>query len=272
MNAWVPFFRQGIAAVCAMCLLSAAYAKDEAGLDSLQQLVTQWQQGIASGDLATLLPLYVSADQTKVAQAFPFVKTGQTTLPFAVEMVDGRWLMRGDDIQVPDVPLPIQFSGVLTPEPRTVAQLEPLVTTVLPATPVPVLAQPIVIDSQPTIVLPATPPVVPVQAKGNAVSDQSAPLAVQQQTYSVGLSDPNFRKVLTRWANASGWMFEPEHWSVARDIPVGGTDSVIADFKTAVRRLLKSTLLTDLPVQPCFYSNKVLRVIPASELCSRTEN
>jgi hypothetical protein len=253
MNALLPFFRQGIAAVCVMCWLSAAYAKDEAGLDSLQQLVTQWQQGIASGDLAMLLPLYVSADQAKVVQALPFVKTGQTTLPFDAEMVDGRWLMRGHDIQVPDVPLPIQFAEVLTPEPRTVAQ-------------------PVVIDNQPTIALPATPSVVLVQAKGNAVSDQPAPLVVQQQTYSVGLSDQNFRKVLTRWANASGWMFEPEHWSVPRDIPVGGMDSVMADFKTAVRRLLKSTLLTDLPVQPCFYSNKVLRVIPASELCSRSEH
>jgi hypothetical protein len=158
MNAWLQFFRQGIAAVCVMCWLSAAYAKDEAGLDSLQQLVTQWQQGIASGDLAMLLPLYVSADQAKVAQALPFVKTGQTTLPFAAEMVDGRWLMRGDDIQVPDVPLPIQFAEVLTPEPRTVAQFELSVTTVPPAMPVPVLAQPVAIDNQPTIVLPATPP------------------------------------------------------------------------------------------------------------------
>lgn len=259
MNAWVPFFRQGIAAVCAMCLLSAAYAKDEAGLDSLQQLVTQWQQGIASGDLATLLPLYVSADQTKVAQALPFVKTGQTTLPFAAEMVDGRWFMRGDDIQLPDLALATPAAPAMAPTQMPV-----------PVRPVPVLIQPI--DNQPSIALAASQPVVPVQVKVDAAPDQLVPAKPQQQTYSVSLSDPNFRKVLTRWANASGWMFEPEHWSVARDIPVGGTDSVIADFKTAVRRLLKSTLLTDLPVQPCFYSNKVLRVIPASELCSRTEH
>lgn len=259
MNAWALFFRQGIAAVCAMCLLSAAYAKDEAGLDSLQQLVTQWKKGIASGDPATLLPLYVSADQTKVAQALPFVKTGQMTLPFAAEMVDGRWFMRGDDIQLPDLALATPAAPATAPTQVPV-----------PMPPMPVLAQSI--DKQPSIALPATPPVMPVQVNVEAAITQPAPLAVQLQTYSVSLSDPNFRKVLTRWANASGWMFEPEHWSVARDIPVGGADSVMADFKTAVRRLLKSTLLTDLPVQPCFYSNKVLRVIPASELCSRTEH
>jgi hypothetical protein len=98
------------------------------------------------------------------------------------------------------------------------------------------------------------------------------PSQLHWQTYSVSLADQNFRKVLKRWTSASGWMFEPEHWSVHRDIPVSGNDAVMTDFKTAVRRLLKSTLLTELPVQPCFYSNKVLRVIPVSELCARTEN
>lgn len=258
MNAWALFFQRSIAAVCAMCWLSAAYAKDEAGLDSLQQLVAQWKEGIAAGELNTVLPLYVGADQDKVAKVFPYVKTGQTTLPFAVEMVDGRWLMRADDIQWPDLAL-------ATPP----APAMPITPVPTPA-PTPTMAQPM--DKQPPLVLPATPPVVPVQVNVDVAIAPPAPVAVQLQTYSVGLSDPNFRKVLTRWASASGWMFEPEHWSVSRDIPVGGTDSVMADFKTAVRRLLKSTLLTDLPVQPCFYSNKVLRVIPAAELCSRSEN
>ena len=217
--------------MCAMCMLSTSYAKDEAGLESLQQLVTQWQRGVALGDLTMLLPLYVRADQAKVTQALPYVKTGQATLPFAAVMVDGRWLMRGDDIQEPD--------------PRTISQVEPLATITTPA-----------ISVQAVVPASVTMPVS----------------SMQVQTYSLGMSDQNFRKVLTRWANVSGWMFEPEHWSVARDIPVSGVDSVVSDFKTAVRRLLKSTLLTDLPVQPCFYSNKVLRVIPASELCSRSEH
>ncbi|WP_310613250.1 TcpQ domain-containing protein [Limnohabitans sp.] len=94
----------------------------------------------------------------------------------------------------------------------------------------------------------------------------------QGAKFEVSPLDQNFRKVLMKWSKDSGWTFEPEHWAVARDIPVSGSDAVITDFKTAVRRLLKSTTLTDLPVQPCFYSNNVLRVIPASELCARSEN
>jgi Toxin co-regulated pilus biosynthesis protein Q len=99
-----------------------------------------------------------------------------------------------------------------------------------------------------------------------------AVIAEPTAEFQVTPADQNFRKVLARWAQTSGWTFEPEHWTVSRDIPIAGSDSMVTDFKTAVRRLLKSTGLTDLPVQPCFYTNKVLRVIPASELCSRSDN
>lgn len=111
-----------------------------------------------------------------------------------------------------------------------------------------------------------------VQAVGvNSPVDVPA-IEPQGTKFEVSPVDQNFRKVLMKWSKDSGWTFEPEHWAVARDIPVSGSDAVITDFKTAVRRLLKSTTLTDLPVQPCFYSNNVLRVIPASELCARSEN
>jgi Toxin co-regulated pilus biosynthesis protein Q len=272
MNHWALFFRQAMAMVCAMCFLSIAHAQDDAGLDSLQQLVTQWKEGIATGDVnvSMLLPLYVRADQDKVAKVFPYVKTGQATLPFAAEMLDGRWFMRGDDIQWPDLALAVpatpQLMRTPEPEPTPAPMPMPMPTPTSQLTP----TQPMHI--QPAIARPATPPVVPVQVQANLAPDQPVSVVPQLPTYAVSLADQNFRKVLTRWANASGWMFEPEHWSVTRDIPVGGADSVMTDFKTAVRRLLKSTLLTDLPVQPCFYSNKVLRVIPASELCSRTEH
>lgn len=115
----------------------------------------------------------------------------------------------------------------------------------------------------------------------NSVNDVTIPLVANTEskstaknvaTFDVSPADQNFRKVLTRWSKTSGWTFEPEHWTVQRDIPVSGTDVVVTDYKSAVRRLLLSTSLTDLPVQPCFYSNNVLRVIPSTELCSRTEN
>lgn len=236
--------RQLSAMGLSVCMAGVSFAKDEPSLHNLPQLVTQWKQALASGELSELLPLYAKSDQAKVAQAFPRVKTGQVQLPFVAEMVDGRWVMRADDLPLPE--------AALAP-----AQQPPS-------------------DAPPPLALAVTPVTVAVQAQAEVPPVQSAstpaPMPTPTQTYAVSVADQNFRKVLKRWTSASGWMFEPEHWGVNRDIPVSGNEAVVADFKTAVRHLLKSTLLTELPVQPCFYSNKVLRVIPATELCARSEN
>jgi hypothetical protein len=101
-----------------------------------------------------------------------------------------------------------------------------------------------------------------------AAVDQS--VRTSNATFSVARSDRTLREALVKWARASGWTFEPEHWAVPRDIPVAGGASVDTDFKTAVRMLLRSTELTDLPVQPCFYNaNQTLRVVPINDSCTR---
>lgn len=88
--------------------------------------------------------------------------------------------------------------------------------------------------------------------------------------FDAALSDQNMRLVLDRWARQAGWMFGPEHWTVDVDIPLVGTASFGADFRNAVRALLAATELADHPVQPCFYSNRVLRVVPLAQACNRT--
>ena len=83
-------------------------------------------------------------------------------------------------------------------------------------------------------------------------------------------ADQTIRDVLVRWSQNSGWVHKPEHWSVERDHPImgeAGPELFGGDFKESVRILLSSTDLTDRPVQPCFYTNRVLRVIPKSASC-----
>lgn len=78
------------------------------------------------------------------------------------------------------------------------------------------------------------------------------------------------RTALDRWSKSAGWAFGPEHYTVSFDIPVvANHDNLGTDFKTSVRLLLDSTALTDAPIQPCFYSNRVLRVVLRSERCDR---
>jgi len=88
--------------------------------------------------------------------------------------------------------------------------------------------------------------------------------------YQVSPQDGNIRLVLSRWARSSGWTFESEHWVVDVDIPIAGTARFELEFDEAVQQLLASTELSDRPLQPCFYANKVLRVVPYAQSCDRT--
>lgn len=81
--------------------------------------------------------------------------------------------------------------------------------------------------------------------------------------------DATLRAVLARWADTAGWTFQPQHWAVDVDIPLSATAEFPGDFKSAVRGLLGATELADRPLQPCFYGNRVLRVVPLAQSCSR---
>ena len=91
--------------------------------------------------------------------------------------------------------------------------------------------------------------------------------------FAVTASDKSIRETLSRWSVSAGWTHEAAHWTIDKDLPiegVAGAEIFGADYRTAVRRLLSSSELTDRPLQPCFYSNKVVRVIPQAGLCNRT--
>lgn len=88
--------------------------------------------------------------------------------------------------------------------------------------------------------------------------------------YEVGPKDLTLRAVLVKWAQSAGWTFDAEHWAVDADIPVAGSASFDLDFRLAVQELVASTELADRPLQPCFYSNQVLRIVPFAQPCDRS--
>lgn len=96
-----------------------------------------------------------------------------------------------------------------------------------------------------------------------------SPEQAAEAYFSVSPADNTIRQALERWALSAGWMFAAEHWAVDVDIPLVGQASFDADFKTAVRELLAATEMGDRPLQPCFYSNHVLRVVPHAQSCDR---
>jgi len=87
--------------------------------------------------------------------------------------------------------------------------------------------------------------------------------------YGVSPKDGTIRQALERWARVSGWDFSAEHWAVDVDIPLVGKAEFDTDFKSAVRELLGATEMGERPLQPCFYPNRVLRVVPYAQPCDR---
>lgn len=90
--------------------------------------------------------------------------------------------------------------------------------------------------------------------------------------WTVSASDQNLRKLLKRWTGVDA----PGHdwtviWDVEKDIPIETSDLITADFKTAVRHVLASTQFSDITLQPCFYTNNVVRVVRKTTKCNPSE-
>lgn len=112
--------------------------------------------------------------------------------------------------------------------------------------------------------LPAPQATLPV-----AAAPQATPAVAAAPRYRAAPPDTTLRGVLARWADSSGWTFAPQHWAVDVDIPLSASADFAGDFKSAVRELLGATELADRPLQPCFYGNQVLRVVPLAQSCTR---
>lgn len=142
-----------------------------------------------------------------------------------------------------------------------------------PATPLvaaafrdPASAPPVAANVAPNI--PAINVAAPAAADTTVVAEPW-PTAAAAKPFDATLADQNLRRALGRWATQAGWTFRPEHWTPDIDIAVSAPAVFGPDFKTAVRGLLAGTELSARPLQPCFYSNLVLRVVSQAERCDR---
>lgn len=88
--------------------------------------------------------------------------------------------------------------------------------------------------------------------------------------FELHIQDQTIRQALMRWATDHRWHFENGHWAVPVDLPVTADARFEGDFISAVRGLLAATDIAGRPLQPCFYTNRVLRVISANESCDPT--
>lgn len=125
------------------------------------------------------------------------------------------------------------------------------------------------VASSPAISVAVMEPVTHVTPESPTPTPSSKKPTVQA-FYAITHSDKNLRQALARWSGLSGWRFQVEHWAVDVDIPLTATANFSDDFMGSVRALVEATELSDRPLQPCFYTNQVLRVVPITEACDRT--
>lgn len=78
-------------------------------------------------------------------------------------------------------------------------------------------------------------------------------------------ADQTFQGLFARWGKQAGWT---TFWEVGQDVPVVASSPFPGSFTDAVQAVLDTTLSTDLPVHPCFYTNNVVRVLPTSTECN----
>lgn len=84
-------------------------------------------------------------------------------------------------------------------------------------------------------------------------------------------SDRTLRQTLKRWAQREGWEFQDHHWELEIDLPVVSAATFNAPFNQAVEQLMRSTALGSRPLQACFYSNRVMRVIALAQSCDPSD-
>jgi hypothetical protein len=112
-------------------------------------------------------------------------------------------------------------------------------------------------------------PIASVQTPTEGVR-VAAPASAVPTGFHVTPADKTLREALVRWSKQASWVHEPVHWTPGFDLPITASSTFGGDYKVAVRGLLSVTEMGGAPLQPCFYSNRVLRVVPKSELCDRT--
>lgn len=103
------------------------------------------------------------------------------------------------------------------------------------------------------------------------VATEEAPPPPPPRIWQIDPSDGTVRQALARWAREDGWLFGSDQWRVNWDLPIEAPASFTAEtFEEATRALADAIALSETPINPCFYENKVLRVIPYNQSCDRT--
>lgn len=183
------------------------------------------------------------------------------------------------------VPPPIPVPSAPAPTPATSGSV-PVDAKVTPtALPSPTIA----LQPQPSIIAANTVHTTPAQADlpAAAVEQNKPSSAIESQpqldaqpepipvvikeVWRISPDDGTVRQALTRWAAKANWTFGPDQWELNFDLPIQAPAEFEAEsFQDATQALSQAIAMTESPIRPCFYGNRVLRIVPFTRSCNRS--
>lgn len=207
---------------------------------------TFYAQGVRTARLSVALAMIVPPE----VMAKTKIEASPSDLARVVQLRDGV----SRQIALQRIAEDLGRSFILTTDRLAVVEPEPV------AVPPPVASVIVAVEAPPPPVVDSLPP---------QAFDAPAPPPLYE--FAAEATDNNIRQTISRWAEREKWAFSADHWTVNYDIPLSGTAGFGQDFREAVQALLSGTELTATPLQPCFYSNRVVRVIPLLARCDQTK-
>lgn len=178
---------------------------------------------------------------------------------------------------IADAAIPIPAAPPASPTSTSgAANIAPTITALAPE---PIKAAAVVLTT--SVALPTLPTTgEPAPATGDAGPSPTPPEAIEsapapdpivpKPVWHIQPEDGTVRQAIARWAAKSGWTFGPDQWELDFDLPIQAPAQFEADsFKEATQALSEAIAMTESPVRPCFYANRVLRVIPFTRSCNR---
>ncbi|WP_312431683.1 TcpQ domain-containing protein [Achromobacter sp.] len=127
------------------------------------------------------------------------------------------------------------------------------------------------VNASPQQVTPTAGAVVTVEVTPTEPVAEPQVVEPPKQIWRVSPQDGTVRQALVRWAADANWTFGPDQWELNFDIPIQAPAEFEADsFQEATQALSQAVAMSESPIRPCFYGNRVLRMVPFTRSCNRS--
>ncbi|CAB3722673.1 toxin co-regulated pilus biosynthesis Q family protein [Achromobacter kerstersii] len=133
------------------------------------------------------------------------------------------------------------------------------------------IAPPTAADASPQQIAAAPGPVLTVEVASTEPVAEPEIVEPPKQIWRISPQDGTVRQALVRWAADANWTFGPDQWELNFDIPIQApAEFEVASFREATQALSQAVAMSESPIHPCFYGNRVLRMLPFTRSCNRS--